>query len=158
MGTGLLLKIGGPFVLLLAVLGYIGHLRHDRDGWKKAAVAITNELQTVGRFKGPLDPRKQGLKAVRRLGEQRDDYLRQLIDNKAALLRQTQLVLDLGSETQRLRAISAQQAEMVRKLKAERDGWIRKAERAATRTERLSAEQELRQCEEAMDALYQAGF
>jgi hypothetical protein len=162
MGAMTLLRIGGPILLLLALAGYIAHLTNDRNGWRRTANAITAEAGKVAglaRKDGkPFEAKKHGIMLVRKVGEQRDGYLSDLNDHKAALLSQTQKVIDLGAETQRLRALSLQQAELVRKLTAQRDGWIKKAEQAATRTQRLSHEQEARQCEEAMDALYQAGF
>ena len=40
----------------------------------------------------------------------------------------------------------------------QRDAWIARARAAETRTERLSAEEELRECEAVLDRLYSQGF
>lgn len=170
-----ILKIIGPILILLALVGYIKRLDALRDGWRQAAVAIADEAQASSGLNPPAEPRKdgkppplaeeragvvrkRGLAAVGTLAAQRDEYLRQRNDNKRALLDQTARVLDLAAETQRLRAQAAEQLELVKRLKKERAALISKAERAANRTERRSCEEEIQEMEEALDALYHAGF
>lgn len=167
-----LAKILGPLLIAAAIGAYILDLRSDVAKWRGRVHDIAGVVQEVGGFRGRTKgdlAGKLGYKdvapGIRKIGAQRDqaraeaaDNLRRLNDHKSALLRQTEKVLDLAAEARRLKALSAEQEALVRRLKAERAGWIEKAERAATRTERLSAEGEARQCEEAMDALYHAGF
>lgn len=57
---------------------------------------------------------------------------------------------------------AAEQADAARKLVAstikERNAWIDRAKLAETRTSRLTAEQEVAECEQVLDSLYSAGF
>ena len=160
-----LLKFGLPILAVLALVAYIANLRSDAAKWRGRVHEIADVVQEVGGFQG----RKKGERAgklgykdvapgVRKIGARRDEYLRSLNDHKQALLDQSRQIMDLGAETRRLRDLSAQQAAMVRQLKAQRDTWIKRAERASTRTQRLSAEEEVRHAEQALDALYDAGF
>lgn len=156
MGYLTLAKILGPVLLIGLVLGWGVRVNHLRASWQEKTttlVAVTAEVAGVPKLKV-----KDAPGAIRQIGHDRDIYLAALTKTKAALNSQTQLVVEMGEETAKLRAESARQAELVRKLAAQRDGWIRKAEAASTRTERKSFEEEARDCESAMDALYQAGF
>jgi hypothetical protein len=165
MGYLKLVKILGPIIILIAVVAYIASLRHDVAKWRGRVYEIADVVQEVGGFKGRTKGDRAGklvykdvVPGVRKIGAQRDQYLQSLNNHKAALLDQSRQIMDLGAETRRLRDLSAQQAALVRKLTAQRNTWIVQRERASTRTQRLSADEEVRAAENALDALYQAGF
>ena len=156
MGYLKLARIFGPIVLVALLGAWIWRLDDRRAHWHKTAVDL---VAVVGEVGG--DPKLKVEKApaaVRAIGADRDRYLAQRNANKVALVDQTRKVVDLGAETRRMRDLSAQQQQLVRTITAQRDQWIQRAESAATRTERLAAEEEARQCDEAMNALREAGF
>lgn len=96
--------------------------------------------------------------AVKLLGAERDkaiaerDQARTLVDVQSASIDR------LHAET----VEAEREAEANRKLVAatvkERDAWIARAKAAETRTERLSAEQEVAECEAVLDDLREKGF
>lgn len=53
---------------------------------------------------------------------------------------------------------AARQKVLIAQTTRERDAWIAKARNASTRTERLSAEQEVAECEGVLNDLYRDGF
>lgn len=57
---------------------------------------------------------------------------------------------------------AAREAEANRKLAEaaveQRDMWIARAKAASTRTERLTADQEVQECQKVLDSLYSSGF
>lgn len=158
-----LIKILGPVVVIGLVLGYIGHLKHDigsltgqRDKLRGEVTGIVGVVAEVAGV--PKLQVRHAPAAVRRIGADRDTYYRNWQLAKGALLDQTQRVVALGAETRRLREQSDRQQALVAQLKAQRDGWIRRAQAASSRTQRLSDQQEAAACEAAMDDLYKAGF
>jgi len=151
-----LAKVLGPIILIGLVALAFHMVWTDRDKWKDVATRSAEKAKEVGQFKQVLP--EDAPSAIEKIGTQKLDLLRKLNDTKEALNDQTFRVLELGQQTQRLRSEADRQRALVQQLTVQRDAWIAKAKAASTRTQRLSAEEEVRQCEEAMDALYQAGF
>ena len=156
MGYLTLAKILGPVLIISLLFAHDRRIEHLRAGWQHKTVtlvAVTAEVAGAPKLKI-----KDAPAAIRQIGKDRDAYLAALTKTKAALNSQTALVVEMGEETAKLRAEADRQAELARKLAAQRDGWIRKAQAAATRTQRRTFEEEAKDCEAAMEALYQAGF
>jgi len=150
------LRILGPILAFALLAGWGARVNQLRGEWQHKTLALVAVVAEVGGV-DKLQVKNAGAK-VREIGAARDRYRRARDAAQTALLDQTQRVVAMGEETARLRALSDRQAELVRNLTAQRDQWIKRAEQAATRVQRLSFEEEAQQCEEAMDALYQAGF
>lgn len=166
MGYFKLAKILVPIILIALVVGYIWSLRSDVDKWRGRVHAIADVIQEVGSFKSPhVKGDRAGKlgykdleKGIRKIGADRDLNARQRDQVKTALNDQTQRVLELSRATLAAREEADRQATMVRQLTAQRDSWIKRARTAATRKERLSADVEAQQMEEALDALRDANF
>lgn len=101
---------------------------------------------------------KNAASLVKRLADDRMTYRAERDSARSVLRLQSGKIIALEEETQRLKRLSEDNAKMARKVIEERNVWIARARAAATRTERLAAEQELVQCQEVLDALFQAGF
>lgn len=153
------LKLAGGILgaLLLASLfawGKIGwsnyHSESDKLHHLVGAVA-----EVSGRPKLQV---KDSPAAVRAIGHDRDVYFSNWQLSKSALADQTDRVIRLGEERKAALALAERAQAQVATLKAQRDGWIRRAQAASTRTQRKAAEAEAAECEAAMDALYRAGF
>lgn len=71
---------------------------------------------------------------------------------------QTAGIETMERDAKAAREESARQRQIIAQTMKERDAWIAKAKNAATRTERLSAEQEIAECESVLNSLYVAGF
>jgi hypothetical protein len=160
-----LAKILGPIILVGLVLGYIWHLQGDAAKWRGRVYAIADVIQEVGDFKGRSKGDRAGKlgykdleKGVRKIGADRDRNARERDAKAAALNDQTALVLELSRATLAARQEADRQTELARQLTVQRDTWIKRARTAATRKERLSADVEAQQMEEALDALRDANF
>lgn len=95
---------------------------------------------------------------VKRLSDDRNQFRAERDTARNVLNVQSGKIKALTEETQRLQQLSEENAKLARKVIAERDVWIKRAREASTRAERLAAEQELAQCQEVLDALFEAGF
>lgn len=80
------------------------------------------------------------------------DAARQLVDIQSHSIEQL--------EQERLAAMRQAEAnqKLAREATKQRDLWIARAKSASTRTERLSAEQEVKECEQVLDSLYSSGL
>ena len=79
-------------------------------------------------------------------------------DARGVVDRQSASIRAAGAERARLEALSARNRQLAEATIRERDAWIRRAQAAETRTQRLSAEAELEECNAVLDALYHDGF
>lgn len=77
---------------------------------------------------------------------------------KKATETQSEKVRLLNEEGNRMRAEADEKVRQVQTLTRQRDHWITEAQGRATRTQQRSMEEELRQMEGALDALYAEGF
>jgi hypothetical protein len=151
-----LLKILGPVLIISLLFAHDRRVNYLRGEWQHkttVVVAVTAEVAGIPKLKV-----KDAPAAIRQIGRDRDDYLRRLVKANASLKVQTDRVIAMGEETARLRDQATAMREQVRKLTAQRDGWIHRASAAATRTERRSFQAEATECQAAMDTLYEAGF
>jgi hypothetical protein len=149
--------IGLLTLLLIAGLftwGKHGYSKFHAERVKvERLVGVTAEVAMTPKLKV-----KDAPAAIRRIGHDRDTNYSNWQLAKGALLDQTARVVALGEEAKRAHVEAEQAQALARKLAVQRDGWIKRAQAASTRTERRSAEAEAAECEAAMDALYKAGF
>lgn len=148
--------IGIATLLTIAALTAWGlRVDHLRGGYKAQLEAVVVAFVDIGEPKPSFGKLSAAVKALdtdrRTLKRERDDALA-VVDIQSTSI--TQLEQE-GIEASR-------KAEANRKLfeetKRQRDAWIQRARAAETRTERLSAEEELRECEAVMESLRLQGF
>ncbi|MEA3035773.1 MAG: hypothetical protein QOH04_1538 [Sphingomonadales bacterium] len=149
--------IGLITLLVIAALvtwGKHGYRQRDQERAKVVLlVGVTAEVAMVPKLKV-----KDAPAAIRRIGSDRDTYYGNWQGAKTALQTQTDRVVDLGRKRDAAIAEADRARAQVAALKAQRDGWIKRAQAASTRTERRAAEAEVAECEASMDSLYKAGF
>lgn len=80
------------------------------------------------------------------------DQARTLVDIQSANIKA------LSDETAEYIRNAQAQKRMIEETARQRDIWIKRAREASTRVERMTAEQELKQCEEVLDSLYAQSF
>lgn len=148
--------IGGLIVAVVISLTWGLRVDSLRAGHKARSEAITAAV-AHGAGLDTLKP-SQAISAVRSIVKERDQYRANADNAKQQLDRQGQSIRDLAAQSARQKSLSAEQRARIAELLEQRDAWIARAEAAATRTERLAAEQEARICGEVADALYNAGF
>jgi hypothetical protein len=102
--------------------------------------------------------RKKIVSEVRTIITERAIARRERDGYKTTAETQTREVRRLNEETERMRAQSARQIREVQSLTRQRDRWIAEAQKSATRTQPRSDQEELRQMQEVLDALYRNGF
>lgn len=145
--------VAGAFLVMGGLLWKAGH---DRDVAQGYVTSIGNTVaEALGVDK--LQP-KQIVPAIQEIATRRDVYKRERDNFSNSLRNQSNAVVSLQTETRRLRQQSNENLKLAQSMTRQRDGWIRKAKEAATRTERLSAEEEIKRVEEVLDALYENGF
>ena len=145
-------------IALLAFATWVWRIASLRDGWKRSSEAQTTAIANAA----GIDPRRLDRsvapRIVTEIGQARDQYRRERDNARVLVDQQSQSILALNAEGERNRREAAARAVEVARLIGERDRWIAAAQRASTRTERLSADAEAAACEAAMDRLYQEGF
>lgn len=102
--------------------------------------------------------RKNLAAATKTLHSQRTQALTERNQARALVDTQSASITALENETlEHVRNAKAQQ-RLVKEATRQRDIWIARAKSASTRTERLSAEEEIEQCEMVLNSLYSQGF
>lgn len=146
--------IGG----LLAMTAWGWRMDSLREKWRTTAYEITWEVAAVaGIDRSKLKP-KDAVAKIRGIAEDRDLFRRERDNARGVIDVQSTSIRNYEKETNRMRAISAKQAKLVASLIAQRNVWIQRAKDAGTRTERLTCEEELKETEDVLDALYEAGY
>lgn len=148
--------IAGASVALLLVAAWGFRVDHLRAGYLGQLEATAKVLTDAGL---PGVRARSNVAVVTQTLANRD--ARHVIERDEArglLASQSKMVDDWKAKSDEY----AREAEANRKMAETaarlRDVWIKRAREAATRTERLSAEEELKQCEAVLDALYSRGF
>jgi uncharacterized transporter YbjL len=136
-------------------LGWGARVNNLRAYYKAALSEITVTLDEVTSYKKEITIELAPL-AVRELAGARDQYKRERNNARDIVRTQSGSIKVYEAETKRLKALSEKNAKQAAALIADRNVWIKKARQASTREARLLAESELRQCEEVLDALYEA--
>lgn len=146
------LGLGIAFALLVAWGLRVDHLR---AGYKQQLATIKIAFEDIGEKVGGYDKLPVAVYAVdidrKNLRAERDDA-------RGRVATQTNSIRALEAESKQAIRLAETQRMQIEELTRQRDTWIRVARNASTRTERLSAEEEAKQCEDAMDRLYQQGF
>lgn len=143
-------------VLLVAALTWGVRVDHLRSGYKEALDGVARTVATLTGRKVVAYPLLSS--EITSIDMDRKEALGERDNARQVLAVQSESIRQYEAETKRLRAISDDRSALAARLIADRARWIAKAQEASTRVERLSAERELQECEEVLDALYAAGF
>lgn len=145
----------GVGLIIALLLAWGLRVDHLRAGYKQQLDTIRIAFSDIGEKVSGYD--KLAV-AVHKVDIDRQRYKRERDAAQGVVEVQSSSIRALEAET----AEAVRQAEQKRKQIAEvtrqRDAWIARARQAETRTERMSAEKELEQCEQVLDRLYASGF
>lgn len=147
---------GGALIAIGALSLWALRLESLRAGWAEDFRDVQKAtLEVSGR---KTLKRDNVATEIRNIGMLRDVYKAERDGARQSLSTQSLAVKELERQSEASRKVSAENRAKIRQLLESRAKWIAKAEAAATRTERLSAEEEIAQCERAMDELFNEGF
>lgn len=149
-----LILSGVALAILLALLGFAkADARHWKVKWQeldRRAHTVLVAIQDVST--NPKLKWKDAAAQVRLVGKARDDW-------RGASRLQSERIAEMGRETVRLQALSAEAQRVAKRLIAKRETAIARLDRAAlTPGERSDCARQMRQAEEALDAAYAAGL
>lgn len=147
--------IGGLGLVLILALAWGFRVDHLRGRYKSYLSSITTAIVDAGYDKPKMSElavsvRDLDLKRKSALTER--DHALMVVDN------QSRSITKLEQETAEAAQRSAADRKLIAATIQQRDAWIKRAKAAETRTERLSAEEEVKECERILDELYQSGF
>ena len=147
--------IFGLVTALLLAVAWGARVDHLRAGYKAALgrILVSIDLATGRKVDASAAP-----VTIEAIGVLRDRYRQERNEARSVVDRQTASIKAAGAETARLAAIGERNRQLAETTARERDVWIQRARSAETRTERLSAEAELEECNAVLDALYRDGF
>lgn len=149
--------IGIATLLTIAVLTAWG-MRVDRlrGGYKAQLEAVVLAVVQIG------EPRPSSYDklpdTVRKIDSDRKALRKERDDALAVVDLQSSSITKLEQEGIEAAERAAANRKLFEETKRQRDAWIQRARAAETRTERLSAEEELRECEAVLDSLRLRGF
>lgn len=146
--------IGGLGFALLLALAWGFRVDHLRGTYLERLNVIRIDLSKAGVKTPAKNPGNGVALVIAQRNEARTDRdaARQLVDI------QSNSIARLGQETETAKARAEANRKAADEAARQRDFWIKQARTASTRTERLSAEQELAECEAVLDSLYSSGF
>ena len=130
-------------------------VREERDAYSNRLSTIRLTFKDDGGIKVTAGKEVSGLKLIiRQRNEARADkaLADRVIDN------QSDSIAELESRTKALAAKAKRAWEEKQNTIRERDMWARRAREAATRTEQLSAQEEVEQCNSTLNRLRLQGF
>ncbi|MGN6290378.1 MAG: hypothetical protein ACTHNA_14080 [Sphingopyxis terrae] len=156
MMFGLGKYIGIASAVVIALLLAWG-LRVDtlRGRYKSQLEAVVLAVVDIGEPKPSFDKLPD---TVRKIDGDRQGFKKERDDARAVVDLQSNSITQLEQEGSEARAKAEANRKLVAETMRQRDAWIQRARAAETRTERLSAEEELRECEAVLDSLRQQGF
>lgn len=145
----------GLVAALLLALAWGARVDHLRAGYKATLgrILVSIDLATGRKVDAAAAP-----VTIEAIGVLRDRYRQERNEARGVVDRQSASIRAAGAETARLAAIGERNRQLAEATARERDVWIQRARSAETRTERLSAEAELEECNAVLDALYRDGF
>ena len=148
--------IGIASAVVIALLLAWG-LRVDtlRGRYKSQLEAVVLAVVDIGEPKPSFDKLPD---TVRKLDSDRQGFKKERDDARAVVDLQSSSITKLEQEGIEAAERAAANRKLFEETKRQRDAWIQRARAAETRTERLSAEEELRECEAVLDSLRQQGF
>ena len=143
------------FIGIIAALFWVWRVNDLRASHLETIDQVVTELKEAG-----LGGANRGNVAAvtKTLVEQRNTARSERDTARVLVETQSNAILALEKETQEYLQNAREQRKMVEEATRQRDIWIARARNASTRTERLSAEEEIRQCEQVLDSLYSQGF
>lgn len=148
-------KLIGIGLIFSALLAYGLRNDHLRAGYKERLDTIVIAFKDMGEKVGGYD----GIvPAANKIGAERTRYKRERDEAQGVVDIQSSSIRALEQESADAQRQAEQHRRQIAEVTRQRDAWRDRARAAETRTERLSAEEELRQCEEVLDRLYQRGF
>lgn len=148
------------YILAAVGVAFIGLFAHDcrisylREQHLTALTAGHDALGKAG-IKADLHSIDLGialLASERNTARTERDQARGLVDI------QTKSIERLHEETAEAQQEAAANRKLAEQAAQQRDFWVKQARAASTRTERLSDEQEVKECEAVLDSLYSSGF
>lgn len=147
--------LGGAAAVLALSLSWgirVDHLRSvHKDNIDRVVVALRNG----GYDKTTAKLAEQSVVDLvnkRDMARDERDIARKLVEIQSAS------ILHLHEQSEKAAREAEAQRKLIKAALRERDAWIARAKQAETRTERLSAEEELRECEQVLNSLYISGF
>lgn len=148
-------KIIGSAFVFLSLLGYGLRNDHLRSGYKAQLESVVLAVVDIGEPKPSFDKIPDTVREIdsdrKALRKERDDAL-------AVVDLQSSSITKLEQEGIEAAERAAANRKLFEETKRQRDAWIQRARAAETRTERLSAEEELKECEAVLDSLRSQGF
>jgi hypothetical protein len=154
--TGVQRAVGLGLVAALAIAtGWGARVDHLRGRYADQLGQVT---ATIEKVTGRATTAAGAPIAIEAVGILRDRYRLEREDARATVERQSTSIRGLAAESARQAAIGVQNRKLAEATMRERDAWIARAEAAETRTVRASAETEVAECEQVLDALYADGF
>jgi methyl-accepting chemotaxis protein len=133
-----------------------GDLRDDIEAIRQTTVHAycpKDEASCDGKIKA-----KDISNYIRDIAADRDLYQDNVTQLNKALTNSTQTITDLGKQSADQMTFSRQAVDSVLLSTQGRGSWITSSEQSARRTGSLSDAEELSQCKEALDELYQNNF
>lgn len=153
-GLGKYIGIASAVVITL-LLAWGLRVDHLRGGYKAKLEAVVIAMVDIGEPKPSFDKLPD---TVRKIDGDRQGFKKERDDARAVVDLQSNSITQLEQEGSEARAKAEANRKLVAETMRQRDAWIQRARAAETRTERLSAEEELRECEAVLDSLRQQGF
>lgn len=142
-------------IVIAGLLAWGLRVDHLRGGYKAKLEAVVLAVVDIGEPKPSFDKLPD---TVRKLDSDRQGFKKERDDARAVVDLQSNSINQLEQEGSEARAKAEANRKLVAETMRQRDAWIQRARAAETRTERLSAEEELRECEAVLDSLRQQGF
>lgn len=143
----------GLAFLLLAIWAFrVDSLRADHLETIQGTVKVLVDAGLAGANRGNLAAATKTLVDQRDLAREERNTARNLVNI------QSRSIKALSDETTQYLENAKAQKRLIEETTRQRDLWIKKAKEASTRVERLTAEQELKQCEDVLDSLYAQSF
>lgn len=153
--------IGTALILVGLVSALALHLRND-EKVRRVLAGRTAQLDTIRIAFRDMGEKVSGyddiVPAANKVGAERARYKREREEAQAVVDVQSDSIRALEYERADAMRQAVQRMKQIAEVTRQRDAWKARAKSAETRTERLSAEEELRQCEEVLDRLYQRAF
>lgn len=148
-------KLVGIGLIVTGLLTYGLRNDHLRAGYKAQLNTIRIAFKDIGE---PVKSDKDIAPAVKKLADARNKARQELSLERSANEIMAGSIKALEQETIAAAQASADHRRRIEQVTKERDRWIARARQAETRMERLTAEQELAECQDVLNELRQSGF
>lgn len=147
---------GGLSIALLLVGAWALRVDHLRAGYKDTLDVIVRTVERLGGKKKLTYAKVTAeILTIHADGEQ---YKRERDNARETVTVQSESIIRLKDESEQARAKAKHLQQLVARLTADRDVWIQRAQEASTRLERLTAEQEAKECDDVLNSIREASF